>query len=74
MTETKTCAKCGQTKLVTAFRSRGGAQKHLLKSYCNSCLKEQHKTWVEKNPERVKEYREKDPWTLERRCRRYDIK
>ena len=71
--ELKTCVKCETTKPVTQFRSRGGNQKHLLKSYCNSCLYKEHKQWVEDNQDRVRDYRDKDPWTLIKRCKRRGI-
>ena len=74
MTEpVKTCTDCGETKPITGFRSRGGSMKHLLKSYCNTCLFKKHRTWAENNQERVNEYREKDPWTLAKRCARRGI-
>lgn len=47
--------------------------KHLVKSQCNQCLYEQHKDWIERNQHRIAGYREKDPWTLERRCRRLGV-
>lgn len=64
---------CGEVKPFTAFRSRGGAMKHLLKSRCNSCLYSEHRRWVENNPIRVREYRDKDSWTLAKRCARRGI-
>jgi len=71
--ETKLCTMCGETKLISNFRSRGGAQKHLLKSRCNSCLYQEHRRWIENNPDRVREYRERDSWTLSKRCARRGI-
>ena len=32
-----------------------------------------HRDWVEKNPERVGEYRQRDKWTLIKRCQRRGI-
>jgi hypothetical protein len=32
-----------------------------------------HRQWTVENPGRVKEYREKDPWTLAKRCSRRGI-
>ena len=72
-TETKTCTMCGEEKPLTAFRSRGGVMRHLVKSRCNSCLYKEHKRWAEENPERVREYRNKDSWTLVKRCARRGI-
>jgi len=69
----KNCSMCGESKDLSEYRSRGGFQKHLLKSRCNSCLHKEHKSWVKNNPERVKEYREKDAWTLVKRCKRRGI-
>lgn len=69
----KTCTDCGETKPTTGFRSRGGKMKHLLKSYCNTCLFKKHRTWTESNQDRVNEYRERDPWTLAKRCARRGI-
>jgi hypothetical protein len=69
----KVCTMCGEQKPVDAFRMRGGAQKHLRKSRCNTCLFGEHRKWVTKNPERVREYRDKDPWTLTKRCARRGI-
>ena len=70
---TKTCTVCKEEKPFTEFRSRGGRQKHLLKSRCNKCLYEEHKRWTEENPEVVREYRAKDKWTLQKRCARHGI-
>lgn len=46
---------------------------HLLKSRCNTCLYQEHRRWVDDNPERVQNYREKDSWTLTKRCARRNI-
>ena len=46
---------------------------HLYKSHCNTCLYKRHKSWTELNQHRVAEYREKDPWTLAKRCARRGI-
>jgi hypothetical protein len=46
---------------------------HLLKSRCNTCLYEEHRRWVDDNPERVQGYREKDSWTIVKRCARRNI-
>ena len=72
-TETKACSMCGEQKPLSAYRSRGGSQTHLLKSRCNSCLYKEHRRWTEQNPERVREYRNKDSWTLAKRCARRGI-
>lgn len=72
-TETKTCTMCGRNRPISEYRSRGGAQKHLLKSRCNRCLYAEHKRWVEENEERVQEYRSRDSWTLAKRCSRRGI-
>jgi hypothetical protein len=71
--ETKKCSMCKQDKCLSSYRNRGGSQKHLLKSRCNTCLYKQHKNWIENNPEKVREYREKDSWTLLKRCSRRGI-
>ena len=74
MTEpTKTCTDCGETKPLSGFRSRGGNMSHLYKSHCNTCLYVRHRDWAKNNPERVSDYREKDPWTLAKRCARRGI-
>ena len=70
---TKTCTKCKKEKLLTRFGSRGGNLKHLLKSWCKDCCREQHREWVKNNPERVALYRDRDPWSLKRRCDRRGI-
>ena len=72
-TETKTCTMCGEVKPVSAYRSRGGSMTHLLKSRCNTCLYKEHRRWTEENPDRVQKYREKDSWTLAKRCARRGI-
>jgi len=64
---------CGEEKPKTEFRSRGGKQKHLLKSYCNTCLYWEHKRWSSENEDKVREYRAKDKWTLKKRCARRGI-
>ena len=71
--ETKTCSMCGDNKDISCYRSRGGSQTHLLKSRCNSCLYKEHRRWVENNPDRVREYRDKDSWTLAKRCQKRGI-
>jgi hypothetical protein len=70
---TKTCTKCGVEKPLTEYRSRGGKEKHLLKSSCNTCLYKAHRDWTVRNPDRVQEYRERDSWTLAKRCARRGI-
>lgn len=70
---TKVCSKCKEEKPKSSFRSRGGKQKHLLKSYCNACLYQDHKRWTEDNQGLVREYRAKDKWTLKKRCARHNI-
>jgi len=69
----KLCTKCFTMKPVELFRSCGGSNAHLLKSVCNKCLYEAHRTWTEKNSDRVQEYRNKDSWTLAKRCARRGI-
>lgn len=69
----KCCSMCKKDKDISLFRKRGGKQKHLYKSRCNSCLYSEHKKWVENNEDKVKEYREKDSWTLVKRCSRRGI-
>ena len=69
----KTCTNCGETKLISLFRNRGGKQKHLYKSRCNTCLYKLYRVWAEKNQEKISEYREKDTWTLAKRCARRNI-
>ena len=71
--ETKTCTVCRQNLPLSCFRSRGGSQKHLLKSRCNSCLSREHKLWIDNNPDKVREYRAKDPYTLKKRCARHGL-
>lgn len=71
--ETKICTVCKKAKKISEYRSRGGSLKHLLKSRCNTCLYKAHRDWVDNNPEKVKEYREKDSWTLAKRCSRRGI-
>jgi len=70
---TKVCTMCGISKSLDDFRSRGGSQKHLLKSRCNTCLYLEHRKWCENNPERVQDYRDRDSWTLVKRCSRRGI-
>lgn len=72
-TATKVCTMCGEERPIASFRSRGGSQAHLYKSRCNSCLYKEHRRWTEENPDRVREYREKDSWTLAKRCSRRGI-
>ncbi len=72
-TEDKTCTMCGEIKPISAYRSRGGSMAHLLRSRCNTCLYKEHKRWAEENPERIQAYREKDSWTLAKRCARRGI-
>ena len=72
-TETKQCTCCRESKPLSAYRNRGGAETHLLKSRCNTCLFKQHRQWVDENPERVSDYRGRDPWTLAKRCSRRGI-
>ena len=64
---------CKQSLPIDYFRSRGGSQKHLLKSRCNSCLSKEYKVWVENNPDKIRKYRAKDPYTLKKRCTRHGI-
>jgi hypothetical protein len=71
--QVKTCSKCQKEKALSCFRSRGGNQKHLLKSRCNTCLYEEHFRWTTENKERVGEYRQKDKWTIVKRCSRRGI-
>lgn len=66
MSDTKICSLCKKEQPLNKYRSRGGSQKHLLKSRCNKCLYKEHRRWVEQNPEKVLGYREKDSWTIEK--------
>lgn len=70
---TKVCTGCLIKQPLENFNTRGGDQKHLLKSRCKTCLFKQHKEWVELNEGKVREYRAKDPWTLQKRCKRHGI-
>jgi len=72
-TQLKTCAVCKETKPITEYRSRGGKMRHLTKSLCNHCLYLAHRDWTAQNPDRVQEYRTRDPWTLAKRCARRGI-
>jgi hypothetical protein len=47
--------------------------KHLLKSRCNTCLYKEHLEWIKANEHRVREYRNRDKWTLVKRCSRRGI-
>jgi hypothetical protein len=69
----KSCTDCKESKPLSSFRSRGGKMAHLYKSHCSTCLYKRHKGWVENNPDKVEDYRGKDPWTLAKRCARYGI-
>lgn len=69
----KKCTLCKEEKPLSSFRNRGGSQKHLFKSKCNSCLYKEHRVWAEENKDRVYEYRKKDTWTLAKRCARRGI-
>jgi len=69
----KICTKCKKEKPFSEFTSRGGQLKHLLKSRCKTCMKDQHKKWVSNNTDKVRVYRAKDPWTLKKRCKRHNI-
>ena len=70
---TKLCSSCCTMYPVEAFRNRGGEQAHLYKSHCNTCLYKHHRDWAENNQHRVAEYRERDPWSLSKRCSRRGI-
>jgi hypothetical protein len=69
----KFCTKCCTMQPVELFRSRGGKNAHLLRSVCNKCSYKAHRNWAEQNPDRVREYRNKDSWTLAKRCARRGI-
>lgn len=69
----KLCTKCFTMQPISLFRSRGGVNAHLLASACNSCRYEEHRKWVASNPDRVQDYRNKDSWTLAKRCARRGI-
>lgn len=69
----KVCTQCQTEKQLSEYRSRGGSMSHLLKSRCNTCLYKNHRDWIEKNPDRVAKYREKDSWTLAKRVARYNL-
>lgn len=51
----------------------GGKTKQLYNSRCKQCRYEEHKEWVENNPDTVREYRANDKWTLKKRCSRHGI-
>jgi len=70
---TKVCTMCKMEKPLSEYRSRGGSLKHLIKSRCNECLYKEHKRWTEENPEKIREYRAKDPYTFKKRCARHGI-
>ena len=69
----KLCTKCCTMYPVEAFRNRSRPNAHLLLSTCKKCLYEAHRSWTVKNPARVQEYRNKDSWTLAKRCARRGI-
>jgi hypothetical protein len=69
----KQCTLCKKILSIDNFRSRGGKLAHLKRSRCNDCLYSIHKEWVDKNEDKVKSYRQKDKWTLKKRCDRYGI-
>ena len=69
----KRCTRCDTVKPLSEFRARGGTQKNLLKSWCKTCHFAEHKNWCIKNPDRIKEYRGRDPWSLIKRCSRHGI-
>ena len=66
---TKKCIICGLEKNKIEFYKRGRS----VKSSCKSCCYKQHKDWTTRNIDKVKEYRYKDAWTLEKRCKRRGI-
>lgn len=69
----KLCTKCCTMYPLEAFRNRSRPNAHLLLSTCKKCLYEAHRSWTVKNPNRVQEYRNKDSWTLAKRCARRGI-
>lgn len=69
----KECTLCKRVLNKDDFRSRGGKLSHLKRSRCNDCLYKIHKEWVDRNEDKVKEYRQKDKWSLKKRCDRYGI-
>lgn len=72
--ENKRCSQCGIIKSVNNFFKRGGGiTKQLLRSACKECCYEQHRSWVTRNPDKVRVYRAKDPYTLKKRCARRNI-
>lgn len=50
---TKTCTKCGETKLKTEFSKRSD-RPNGLQSRCSVCKRVENKAWREKNPARNK--------------------
>jgi hypothetical protein len=66
----KSCTKCKIEKDISNFNFRGGTQKHLYKSRCKECLNDFNQEWRKDNPEKVRVYRAKDPWTLHKRTKR----
>lgn len=72
-TKVKICTMCKEEKPLSEYRSRGGSLSHLLKSRCNLCPFKEHKSWTQQNEDKVREYRAKDKWCLEKRCKRHGI-
>ena len=70
---TKICTRCEIEKPLSEYPNRGGKQTHLLKSHCKKCRYKEHNGWIKENPDRIAGYREKDVWTLTKRCARYGI-
>jgi len=50
----KRCAKCGETKAVSAF-GRDSTRKDGLRSQCKECVREYNRVYREANPEKVRE-------------------
>jgi hypothetical protein len=70
---TKICTKCKEEKNLSEFKNRRGEQKHLLHSWCKSCEYKAAQEWRKVNPEKVRVYRAKDPWTFKKRLARRRI-
>jgi len=64
----KTCSKCQVSKGLSEFFSRGGKEKHLLKSACKECMIKMRGEWGQENRDRVRELN-KQSW--EKAGRRY---
>ena len=70
----KICTRCKEEKSLDYFSQRsGGKTKQLYRSWCKDCRYTTHRHWALQNEEKIREYRAKDKWTLEKRCKRHGI-